>query len=339
MRIASSVTSVSWVPSEAITGRLKVPFSLKVGHHDDPPPEVLADLDALLSADRFRFANVLRAWIEVEDGVLVDWGQEGGGVVATASLGAPSLTFPVVPYPDIRREPELGDGWVRFVQTTGGRMGVPMPRRVDRPPHIQFAAPTAWTTLGLRLHHDGRTDYELLDASPFPRHWVYDGDARVVLKTGFVDFRTWASSDFGDRSPWGDQDEDVRAELVETTLEREISLNIMRAGGRPDIRTVAPGTTVVEQGTHGDELFLVLDGVLVVEVDGDPVAEVASGAVLGDRAMLEDGLRTSTVRAVTPAKLAVASADRVDIAALAALSERETIAGPVVTPQMRWPPR
>jgi CRP-like cAMP-binding protein len=42
--------------------------------------------------------------------------------------------------------------------------------------------------------------------------------------------------------------------------------------------------------------------------------------VLGERAILEGGTRTATLRAVTPAKVAVASADQLDRAALAQVS-------------------
>ncbi len=38
MRIESSVTSVSWIPSEAIEGLPKLPFELGIGHYDEPPP-------------------------------------------------------------------------------------------------------------------------------------------------------------------------------------------------------------------------------------------------------------------------------------------------------------
>ena len=38
MRIESSVTSISWIPSEAMTGPLRVPVDLGIGHYDDPPP-------------------------------------------------------------------------------------------------------------------------------------------------------------------------------------------------------------------------------------------------------------------------------------------------------------
>ena len=61
MRIDSAVTTVSWIPSEAIGGTMKLPFALKMTHYDQPPPDRLDDLEALREADRFRFANVLSA--------------------------------------------------------------------------------------------------------------------------------------------------------------------------------------------------------------------------------------------------------------------------------------
>ena len=41
MRIESSVTAISWIPSEAIEGMPKVPFELGIGHYDEPPPDRL----------------------------------------------------------------------------------------------------------------------------------------------------------------------------------------------------------------------------------------------------------------------------------------------------------
>ena len=79
MRYESTATSLSWIPSEAVTGMTKLPFDAGVAHYDATPPEVLEDLDALRDADRFRFANQLPAWIEVEDGKIVGYGQDGSG--------------------------------------------------------------------------------------------------------------------------------------------------------------------------------------------------------------------------------------------------------------------
>jgi CRP-like cAMP-binding protein len=68
----------------------------------------------------------------------------------------------------------------------------------------------------------------------------------------------------------------------------------------------------VEQGAPGDELYLVLDGVLVVEIDGEEVAEIGPGAVVGERALLEGGMRTATLRARTRCRVAVIPGELVD---------------------------
>ena len=95
----------------------------------------------------------------------------------------------------------------------------------------------------------------------------------------------------------------------------------MRGGDKPEIRRIKAGNTLVEQGAASDELFLLLNGVLVVEVDGEALAELGPGAVLGERAVLEGGVRTATLRAVTNCKVASATADHIDKGKLAELSE------------------
>src|ERR687887_2776151 len=74
MRIESSVTSLTWIPSEAIEGMPKLPFELGLTHYDDPPPDRLVDLDAMHEHDMFRQANELKAFIEVEDGEILGQG-------------------------------------------------------------------------------------------------------------------------------------------------------------------------------------------------------------------------------------------------------------------------
>ena len=59
-RHESSVTAVSWIPSEAIEGLSRIPFELGVTHYDQPPPDRLEDLEELRKTDRFREANELR---------------------------------------------------------------------------------------------------------------------------------------------------------------------------------------------------------------------------------------------------------------------------------------
>lgn len=64
--------------------------------------------------------------------------------------------------------------------------------------------------------------------------------------------------------------------------------------GGTTIRRVKTGKVLAEQGTDGNEQYLLLNGVLVVEVDGEQLAELGPGAVLGERAALEGGLRPRT---------------------------------------------
>ena len=327
MHIDGSVTSISWIPSEAVKGMMKMPFSIGMAHYDDPPPEALGHdapqaLDELRAADRFRFANHLTGWIEVDDGEITRWGQGGEPMIGSTTVRAGrSVTVAAVPFDTIRPDAEVGDGWVRFRQSAGGRTGVPAPRHVNRPPFVQISAPTAWTTVELTLHADGRQDIALAGASPFPRHWLYDRDGVLARKSGMIDFKEWYRHAFGVHSPWGDEDSAAIATEVETALERQLSVSIMRDGRRPRLRKVVEGDALVEQGERGDELFLLLDGVLAVEVDGERLAELGPGAVIGERALLEAGLRTSTLVAMTPCKVAVARAEELDPDALLELRE------------------
>ena len=89
----------------------------------------------------------------------------------------------------------------------------------------------------------------------------------------------------------------------------------------PERRTLEPDEMLVEQGAPGDELYLVLDGVLAVEIDGDEVAEIGPGAIVGEKALLEGGTRTATLSAQTRCRIAVipgALIDRKELESLAA---------------------
>ncbi len=324
MRIESSVTSVSWIPSEAMPGMMKMPMELGISHYDDPLPEKIDDLEELRAHDRFRFANVLRAYIEVDDfGRVVDHGHLGDGMIGstTLRLGTKQLTIAAVPFETLRPEVEVGEGWARFRQTAGGRTGAPLPRRTSRPPYFQITAPTAWTTLSLTLHADGRSEFEVVGASRFPRHWIYDHDGELVQKSGTIDFKDWADQ-YGVQTPWGETDSPALVTAVESALERELSMTIMRGGAKPSIRKVAEGETLVREGEEGSELFLLLDGVLEVTVGDRRLGDIGPGAIVGERAIVEGGVRTSTLTALTPAKVAVATADQVDRAALVELAQR-----------------
>jgi hypothetical protein len=322
MRVESSVTSVSWIPSEAIEGLPRLPFEMGVGHYDDPPPDVLGDLETLRAAGKFRFANHLRAWVEIEDGRITGFGQAGRGYLSSTRMGVgrARVSFQPTGYPDLRPEPEVSDSSVRFVQTAGGRPGMPAPRFVRGKPFVQWIGPNVWTTLALTIDADGTATGDLVGASSFPRHWIYDAAGKLTAKSGVIDFEEWYRGAYGIHSPWGDEDSPAFVTMAETALERQFSTTIMRRGAGPEFLKLAAGETLVEQGQSGSELYLLLDGVMDVEVDGQAVAQVGPGAVLGERALLEGGVRTSTLRAVTACRVARAGADQIDTAALADLA-------------------
>ncbi len=315
MRHQSSITSLSWIPSEAVEGSTRVAFETGLAHYDEPPPDTIEDIEALRLADRFRFANVLEAWVEVDGaGRITDCGYSGGGLMGstTVKVGPLARTFEAVGLPDIQRPPERSAGSVRFVQTAGGRTGVPAPRRVRRRPFVQWQAPLVWTTLSLRIHADGGAEGIMEGASRFPRHWVYDHAGQLSHKSGLADFKDWYRKSFGRHTPWGDEDSKALVTAVESALERSLSAQVMSGGRKPRIERVQAGTTLVRQGESGSEVFLLLDGVVRVEHDGERLAEYGPGALLGERAHLEGGTRTSTLVAVTACRVAAVEADQLE---------------------------
>jgi len=328
MRVESSVTTVSWIPSEAVTGPLlKGTFDSGFTSYDAPLPHAIEDLEAMRAANAFRFANRLSAWAEIENGRIVDAGYSGGGLMGstTVRLAKVHATFQPLALPDIRQEPEISETAVRFVQTTGGRTGLPAPRRVKHPPFVQFRAPTVWTTLALTIHADGTSSFEVLGASKFPRHWVYDSDGKISAKVGLADFKDWYRHAFGKHTPWGNQDSQALVTAVETALEHQLSVTIMSGGKKPAIRTLKKGKFLVKQGDPGAELFLLLDGMMSVVIDGEPVAEVGPGAILGEGAVLEGGFRGASLEAMTDIRVAVAPADQIDHDALVQLREQHRL--------------
>jgi len=324
MRIESSVTAISWIPSEAIEGMPKIPFELGIGHYDEPPPTHLGsgELERLRDSDRFREANELKAWIEVENGKIVAFGNEGRGLVGSTTfrLGPKSLVFEGVPFETLQPEPEVSDDAVRFVQTVGGRAGFPAPRRVKGAPFFRVNSATAWTTLALTIRADGTWEHELIGASQFPRHWIYDNGGELVQKAGTVDFKSWYRESHGEHTPWGDEDSEPFVTQAETALERKLSRDLMGSDEKLPRRKLKEDERLVEQGDPADELYLLLDGVLAAVVNGEEIAQVGPGAVLGEGAIVGEGTRDATLRACTPARVVVIKPEQIDPQAMEALA-------------------
>ena len=324
MRVESSVTAITWLPFAALDALPNMPLGFAVAHYDEPPGERLGDLDELRDADAFREANELRAWIEVEGGAVVAHGRDGRGVVSGIGLelGPDQVAFPALEFPVIRPEPEVGDGWARFTQTVGGRIGLPAPRPVQGEPYFHFGSALAWTTLELILHADGRAEGRLAASSPFPRHSVYDSDGRLLSTAGLESFEGWYSESFGEATPWGDSDAPAVLAAVEEQLEQELTRIALAANARLPRRRLELGETLVRQGEPGRDMFMLLDGLLDVEIDGETVARVGAGSVLGELAALGDGRRKATLRAARACRVAVLPAEVICDSELAALALR-----------------
>jgi hypothetical protein len=66
----------------------------------------------------------------------------------------------------------------------------------------------------------------------------------------------------------GQEDSKPLVSVAESALERHLSATIMRGGSKPAIGRTAKGALLAEQGERGHDIYLLLDGVLSVWVDG-----------------------------------------------------------------------
>ena len=115
MRLTAEATCLSWIPPTAVEGAFKLPFGRGIAHYDKPPPDKSPDVNALLDADAIRFANQVRAWIEVLDGRIYDYGMTGGGRLGstTVRLRKRGHTSPAS-LPDLVAKPEEFQDRVRW---------------------------------------------------------------------------------------------------------------------------------------------------------------------------------------------------------------------------------
>jgi hypothetical protein len=206
--VQASALSLSWLPAEDVRSLAsRAVLRLGAAHADPTPPESLPDLAAAAVGDGFRFAHVLSATATIRAGRVVDAAFGTSSLVVmgatTIRIGPLTKAFGAVALPAIRQAPQpRPDGSVRLVQTCGGYRAVPMPRAVPRPPFVRLRAPHVWTTLALTLRPDGGSAVELVDASAFPRHWVYDASGALVHQSNTTDYFSWLFHAGGPQTPW-----------------------------------------------------------------------------------------------------------------------------------------
>jgi hypothetical protein len=68
-------------------------------------------------------------------------------------------------------------------------------------------------------------------------------------------------------------------------------------------REASAGSAVIRQGDEGDTFYIVVSGQLETLVDGRPIRELGAGDSFGEIALLREGARTATVRALADSEL------------------------------------
>ncbi len=169
------------------------------------------------------------------------------------------------------------------------------------------------TSISARRSHGRRSSSSFAPTAPpragswprarFPVTRCTTPTAGSLTSRDSSDFDGWYRESFGDSTPWDDAR--TTAAALEAQLEEELTRVALSANAKLPRRRLEAGETLVEQGDRGADMFMLLDGDLDVEIDGATVARVGAGALLGELAVLGDGRRKATLRAVQACRVAV----------------------------------
>ena len=317
MRLTAEAICLSWIPPTAVEGVFEIPFGRGVAHYDKPPPDESPDVEALLDKDAIRFANQVRAWIDVRDGRICDHGMTGGGRLGstTVRLRKKGHTFAGVALPDLVGKPEVFADRVRFSQTCGGHTGAPVPRAISHPPFIRIAAPLAWSTIALTLHADGTSESEIADASPFPRHYLYDSAGQLTHKTALIRYKEWLYRSEEQRSPWAGVHEPIPTSQVKQQAERSLADSLLVSRLYEQYQLPA-GAMLGSHPIRDDQVAVLLDGLMVILIDDEPAVEIGPGAIFDPSMRIAESKQHAKVRAQTATRFALLSRRDVDSDAL-----------------------
>ena len=317
MRLTAEATCLSWIPPTAVEGVFERPFGRGIAHYDKPPPDKSPDVDALLDADAIRFANHVRAWVDVQDGVIRDHGMTGGGRLGstTIRLRKRGHTFTGVALPDLVAKPEVFVDRVRFRQTCGGHTGAPVPRAIPHPPFVRIAAPLAWSTIALTLHADGTSESEIADASAFPRHYLYDSAGLLTQKSALIRYKDWLFQSEQQRSPWAGVHEPVLTTRVKQQAERSLADTIL-VSARYEQYQLPAGAMLGSHPIRDDQVAVLLDGLMVILIDDEPAVEIGPGNIFDPATRIAESKQHAKIRAQTSARFALLSRSDVDTDAL-----------------------
>lgn len=88
-------------------------------------------------------------------------------------------------------------------------------------------------------------------------------------------------------------------------FERLRKRDLERVAQLADEVDVPAGRTLLREGEHGSEMFVIATGRVVVERGGSQVAELGPGDWLGEMAILSEGQRVATAKTTEPSHLFV----------------------------------
>jgi hypothetical protein len=174
------------------------------------------------------------------------------------------------------------------------------------------------------MRPDGSSQAGIADASPFPRHYLYDTNGQLTHKTALIRYRDWLRHADYDRSPWsGSHDPVPVATAVRSEVEQALADSILTSGAWRQQRLPAGGR-LRDLPISNSEVHVLLDGVLVIEIDGQPAIEVGPGAIFDPALRTPESKARVSVRAGTASRIALMPRDSLDDQALLDVAAHQT---------------
>jgi CRP-like cAMP-binding protein len=69
------------------------------------------------------------------------------------------------------------------------------------------------------------------------------------------------------------------------------------------LESAAEGKTIIREGGYSNDFYIIDDGTVKVEREGETVAELSAGDFFGEQGLLEKQARSATVVATSPVRL------------------------------------
>ena len=286
---------------------LKGTFEAGFTHYDDPPPDVIDDLEAMRAAGGSASPTTSRRGSRSRTGAIVDAGYSGGGLMGSTTVRLAKLRTHLRAgrrSPTSSHDPEISrHRGARSCRPPVGAPACPAPRRVKHPPFVQFQAPDGVDDARAhdpRRRHVRASRCSARASSPATGSTTPTG--KLAAKVGLANFKDWYRDAFGKHTPWGDQRlEGARHRGRDRA--RAPALGHDHAGGAQarDPHRQEGASASSSRATRATRLFLApRRRARRCSSTAKPVAEVGPGAILGERAVLEGGIRTATPRRRRP---------------------------------------